>query len=113
MAVFSDRVSVRLLTASAVFAGLALGVIVLTASIAVFTGFQISGWATYMIGLLLAVVLQPLTFAILFAFLVASRRSAVNFILQRDAPYFILGKTTIQAYPQNPEVALQSKSAAL
>ena len=97
MAVFSDRVSVRLLTASAAFAAFALSMIVLTACVRLFTGFPVPEWATYMIGLLLSLVLQPLTFAILFAFLVASRRSSVNFILQRDAPYFILGKTTIQA----------------
>jgi hypothetical protein len=40
-------------------------------------------------------VVQALTFAILFSFLIASRRSSMSFVLQRDAPYFILGKTTV------------------
>jgi hypothetical protein len=111
MAVFSDRVSVRLLSASAAFAGFALGMIVLTAFIRLFTGFPVPVWATYLIGLLLALVLQPLTFAILFAFLVATRRSAVNFILQRDAPYFILGKSTVQACSPVPELSAQAASS--
>jgi hypothetical protein len=40
-------------------------------------------------------VVQLLSFATLFAFLIASRRSSVNFLLTRDAPYFILGKTAL------------------
>jgi hypothetical protein len=40
---------------------------------------------------------QVLTFAILFAFLIARSRSSAGFILQRDAPYFILGKTTVRS----------------
>ena len=40
-------------------------------------------------------VVQLLSFATLFAFLIASRRSSLNFLLTRDAPYFILGKTAV------------------
>ncbi len=95
ISVFSDQMSARLLAASAVFGGLALALIVLTVGIRLGTGLAVPGWATYTVGLLLIMVLQLLTFAVLFVFTIASRRSAVSFLLQRDAPYFLLGKTVV------------------
>ena len=94
MSVFSDQVSARLLTAAVGFAAVAMGLIGVTAGIRWFTDLAVPGWATYTVGLLLVLVVQLLSFATLFAFLIASRRSSLNFLLTRDAPYFILGKTT-------------------
>jgi hypothetical protein len=96
ISVFSDQVSARLLAASAVFGGLALVMIVLTVGIRLGTGLAVPGWATYTVGLLLIMVLQLVTFATLFVFTIASRRSAVSFLLQRDAPYFLLEKTVVR-----------------
>jgi hypothetical protein len=72
-------------------------VIGLTGFVRIVAPFLVPGWATYVITSLLGLVLQSLTFTILFAFIVATRRSGVNFILQRDAPFFFLGKTDIWA----------------
>jgi polyisoprenyl-phosphate glycosyltransferase len=94
MSVFSDQVSARLLTAAAGFAVVAMGLIGVTAGVRWFTDLAIPGWATFTVGLLLLLVVQLLSFATLFAFLIAGRRSSVNFLLTRDAPYFILGKIT-------------------
>ncbi len=94
MSVFSDQVSARLLTVAVGFAVVAMGGIGVTAGVRWFTELAIPGWATFTVGLLLLLVVQLLSFATLFAFLIASRRSSVNFLLTRDAPYFILGKTT-------------------
>ena len=93
MSVFSDQVSARLLTASVGLAASAVTLICVTAAVRWFTDLAIPGWATFTVGLLLLLVVQLLSFATLFAFLIASRRSSVNFLLTRDAPYFILGKT--------------------
>ena len=93
MSVFSDQVSARLLTAAVGFAVTAMGLMGATAGIRWFTDLAIPGWATFTVGLLLVLVVQLLSFATLFAFLIASRRSSLNFLLTRDAPYFILGKT--------------------
>ncbi|MCU1336234.1 MAG: glycosyl transferase family 2 [Bryobacterales bacterium] len=95
MSVFSDQVSARLLTGAVGFAILAMGLIGVTAGIRWFTDLAIPGWATFTVGLLLLLVVQLLSFATLFAFLIASRRSSVNFLLTRDAPYFILGITSV------------------
>ena len=100
ISVFSDRVSVRLLAASAGFAALVLAMIALTVGIRLGTGLAVPGWATYTVGLLVIVVLQLLTFATLFVFTIASRRSAVSFLLPRDAPYFLLGKTVVRGSAQ-------------
>jgi len=94
MSVFSDQVSARLLTAAVGFAAIATGLMGAKAGIRWFTNLAIPGWATFTVGLLLVLVVQSLSFATLFAFLIASRRSSLNFLLTRDAPYFILGKTT-------------------
>lgn len=94
MSVFSDQVSARLLTAAVGFAVVAMGLMGVTAGIRWFTDLAVPGWATFTVGLLLVLVVQLLSFATLFAFLIASRRSSLNFLLTRDAPYFILGKTT-------------------
>ena len=94
MSVFSDQVSARLLTATVGFAFIAIGLMGVTAGIRWFTDLAVPGWATFTVGLLLVLVVQLLSFATLFAFLIGSRRSSLNFLLTRDAPYFILGKTT-------------------
>jgi polyisoprenyl-phosphate glycosyltransferase len=88
ISVFSDQVSARLLTASAAFSVLALA--------AILSSHAIPGWTREMTAWLIGLMVQSLTFAILFAFLIASRRSSAGFILQRDAPYFILGKTPVR-----------------
>ena len=80
MSVFSDIISARLLAASAVFALLGAGLIV-------GTGMNLAA------GILLALAAQSLTFAVLFALAIVSRRSVANFLLLRDAPHFILGTT--------------------
>ena len=95
MSVFSDQVSARLLTATVGFAAIALALIGVTAGVRWFTDLAIPGWATFTVGLLVLVVIQLLSFAALFAFLIVSRRSSVNFLLTRDAPYFILAKTAV------------------
>jgi len=93
MSVFSDQVSARLLTAAVGFAVVGVGLMGVTAGVRWFTDLPAPGWVT--VGLLLVLVVQLLSFATLFAFLIASRRSSLNFLLTRDAPYFILGKIEV------------------
>ena len=80
ISVFSEQVSARLLAAAVVFALLGLGIVLRT------------GLGTPAV-VLLAIAAQTLTFAVLFTLTIVSRRSSVNFLLLRDAPYFILDKT--------------------
>ena len=96
--VHSEQVSARLLTASACFSLIALCSPLL--------GKIIPGWTGYTTGWVIGLALQSLTFAILFAFLIAGRRSSPGFIMQRDAPYYILGKTTLSTNPERQLAAL-------
>jgi hypothetical protein len=95
MSVFSDQVSARLLTAVASFAALAIGLIGVAAGLRWFTNLTIPGWPAFSVGVLLLLVVQLLSFAMLFAFLIAGRRNSLNFLLTRDAPHFIMGKTVV------------------
>jgi hypothetical protein len=80
ISVFSDQVSARLLAFSSLLA--------LAGAISVFrTGFTPGAWV------LLALAAQSLTVATLFALTIVSRRSATNFLLLRDARYFIQSET--------------------
>jgi hypothetical protein len=108
MSVFSDQVSARLLTAAVGFAVVAMGMMGVTAGVRWFTDLAVPGWATLTVGLLLLLVVQLLSFATLFAFLIASRRSSLNFLLTRDAPYFILGKTTVYGTAERKSAAARA-----
>jgi hypothetical protein len=102
--VHSEQVSARLLTASACFSLIAL--------CAPFFGKMIPGWTGYTTGWVVGLALQSLTFAILFAFLIAGRRSSPGFIVQRDAPYYILGKTTLGTNPASGQLAALSRATS-
>ena len=108
MSVFSDQVSARLLTAAVSFAVVAMGLMGVTAGIRWFTDLAVPGWATFTVGLLLVLMVQSLSFATLFAFLIAGRRSSLNFLLTRDAPYFILGKTSVYGAAQRSSAAART-----
>lgn len=86
LSVFSGRISARLLAASAA--------IVAAAGASIGAGAVSRSTAMWMI----AMAVDALMFAVLFAFLIANRRSSAGFILQRDAQYFILGKTTVAEF---------------
>ena len=100
IAVFGDQVAARVLTAAVSFTVLA-GLIGLTAGVG----------ATFAAGLLLLLVVQLVTFATLFAFLIARRRSALNFLLLRDAPYFILGQTTVSSSAKTHQASASGASS--
>jgi hypothetical protein len=87
--VHSEQVSARLVTASAFLTLLAVCSPLFTK--------MIPGWTGYITGWVIGLALQSLAFAILFAFLIAGRRSSSGFIVQRDAPYYIMGKTAVAA----------------
>jgi len=85
-----------------------MGLMGVTAGVRWFTDLAVPGWATFTVGLLLVLVVQLLSFATLFAFLIASRRSSLNFLLTRDAPYFILGKTTAYGIAEKESTAART-----
>jgi len=93
ISVFSDRVSARLLTASAL---LGVWVAMLSAAaiaVAFGTSIPLPPWLPFALLTLGAVTLQSLLLTAFFVFLIAHRRSTPGFLPPRDAPHFILGAT--------------------
>jgi hypothetical protein len=84
MAVFGDRIGVRLLMLVSLgmsLVGLALiGVI----GIRFLTPLAIPGWATYVTGILLVILIQMLIIVLVFAFVILAGRDTVSFIPSRD-----------------------------
>jgi polyisoprenyl-phosphate glycosyltransferase len=94
MSVFGDTVGTRLLMLCSGFASLAFTAICVTVAIRLATHLAIPGWATSTAGLLLVLVFQSLTLALVFTFVVLSSRGQSSFIPIRDCPYYIRGLKT-------------------
>jgi hypothetical protein len=84
MAVFGDRIGVRLLMVVALAMLLALGSIVAVVAIRFVTDLAIPGWATYVSGLLLVMMMQMLIVILGFVFVILAARNSVNVIPSRD-----------------------------
>ena len=95
ISVYSERVGTRLLLVSVTIISLLFIAIVVTFGIRLHTALAISGWATYVIGLLLVLLLQVCAMSFGFVFVVLNGRSNTLFIPIRDCPYFIERVTRI------------------
>lgn len=91
ISVFSDRVSARLLTLSAIL-GLVVTLLGAAAgAVSLFTDWTLPPAAVSALIALGAVTLQSLLLTAFFVFLIAHRRATPGFLLPRDAAHFLLG----------------------
>lgn len=89
MAVFSDRIGVRALTASlSLITALAIGLLSVV-GIRYLTTLAIPGWATTATGLLAVLLTQGLLLSLIFAFLIHLGRSGGSFLPARDYVWFV------------------------
>ncbi len=95
MSVFSDQVSARLLAVAALFSTLTLMAMGATVAVRLFTAMAIPGWASTIVAMLAGLVVQSITFTVLFVFLIAHRRNTLGFLPLRDARHFILSCQTL------------------
>jgi hypothetical protein len=89
ISVFGDIVGVRLLVGSltgALLAGLGIFAV---ATVRFFTNWAIPGWATYATGLLMIILVQFVTIATGFIFIVLSNRTNFSFLPLRDYAPFV------------------------
>lgn len=91
MAVFGDRIGVRLLIVVSLGMVLAGGALIGVVGIRLLTALAIPGWATYVSGILLVVLIQMLLVILVFAFVILAARDAASFIPGRDYVYLIGG----------------------
>ena len=91
MAVFGDRIGVRLLIV--VSAGMLLAVFGLIAVLVIrlTTDLAIPGWASYAAGLLIVLLMQMLLVILVFVFVILATRNAANVIPSRDYLYLTAG----------------------
>ncbi|HEX6940636.1 MAG TPA: glycosyltransferase [Longimicrobiales bacterium] len=89
ISVYSDVVGTRLLAGAGIVFALALLALVAVLSIRLGTDLAIPGWATYSAGMLLLVLLQTISFGLLFTFLVLGNRKGAMVIPARDFTHFI------------------------
>ena len=91
MAVFGDRIGVRLLIVVSLSMLLTVGGMVSVATIRLTTNLAIPGWATYVSGFLLVILMQMLLVILVFVFVILASRSAVNVIPSRDYVHIMGG----------------------
>jgi glycosyltransferase involved in cell wall biosynthesis len=89
ISVFGDIVGVRLLIGSLVGSLLGVVAIIIVAVIRLFTNRAIPGWATFATGTLAIIVIQLMTIATNFTFLVLSNRTNLGFVPLRDYGLFV------------------------
>lgn len=95
MSVFGDVVGTRLLLVFAGIGALAMALIGVTVGVRLATNLAIPGWATYTAGLLLLLLFQSLTLALVFTFVVLSGRGQSNFVPVRDCPVYLRKVITV------------------
>jgi hypothetical protein len=95
VAVFSDRVGVRVLTATAVASVLAVLGLLLVFVLRCCTDLAIPGWATAAGGLLVVFLGELALLSVLFTFVILAGRNRPTVIPFRDYPYFIEGATSL------------------
>jgi hypothetical protein len=84
MAVFGDRIGVRLLILVSCGIVVTAGALAAVVGIRLFTTLAIPGWATYATGLLFVMLIQMLLVVLVFAFVILASRDRANIIPSRD-----------------------------
>jgi hypothetical protein len=112
MSVFSDRVAVRLLVASAFAGALILAALAAVVAIRLLTPLAIPGWATNAAGLLLLLLTQIVLINLVFVFVVLSGRGALSFLPSRDYAHFVQGVERLcPTSPSDPPTATRATSS--
>jgi hypothetical protein len=91
MAVFGDRIGVRLLILVSLGIGLTTVALTTVVGIRLFTTLAIPGWATYATGLLFVMLIQMLLVVLVFAFVILASRDRANIIPSRDYSHIVGG----------------------
>jgi len=89
ISVFADIVGVRLLISSLIGSLLVGFGILIVVAIRLFTDLAIPGWATFAAGTLMIILIQLITIATSFTFVVLLNRTNLGFLPLRDYGYFV------------------------
>ena len=89
MAVFGDRIGVRLLIVVSVGMGVTVTALASVITVRLVTDLAIPGWATYVTGLLLVMLTQMLLVILVFVFVILAARNATNVLPTHDYVHVI------------------------
>jgi len=89
ISVYSDVVGVRLLVISFAMVLLTLAGIVSAVVIRLATDWAVPGWASYVVGILLLLMVQAIMGAFVFSFVILGSRHGSSFLPRRDYSFFI------------------------
>lgn len=95
MSVFADRIGVRLLISAAIVSALLVICIGGVISVRLFTDLAIPGWATSATGVLLILVTQLITAALILVIMVHQNRASASIVPARDAEVFVESVTNV------------------
>jgi hypothetical protein len=96
ISVFGDVVGVRLLIVSVAGSLLAIVGIAIVIAIRLFTAAAIPGWATFVIGILVLLLMQFVTMAVSFTFTMLSNRVNQHFVPLRDYEPYLAGTSEVK-----------------
>ncbi len=103
IAVYSDVVGVRLLVMSVLMAVVTAGGIVAALFVRLATDWAVPGWASYMVGILLILLVQAVMAAFVFSFAILGSRHGSTFLPRRDYSFFIGALWTLHGHEQSLE----------
>jgi polyisoprenyl-phosphate glycosyltransferase len=89
LAVHSDLVAVRLLVATGAFCAVGVALLLVCIFIRLFTSLAVPGWATYVSGFIVIILLQILSITFSFTIHAFSDLNSMSFLPVRDYTYFI------------------------
>jgi polyisoprenyl-phosphate glycosyltransferase len=91
MAVFGDRIGVRLLIVVSAGISMAVSGLIAVLAIRLTTDYAIPGWTTYAAGLLIVLLMQMFLVLLVFVFVILATRNAASVIPSRDYLYLTNG----------------------
>jgi hypothetical protein len=100
MAVFGDRIGVRLLLVVAFGMAFASVGLIIVIGVRLLTTLAVPGWATYATGLLLIMLLQMLLVILAFAFVILAARDTASIIPTRDYVHMTRGIQQVYGHSQ-------------
>ena len=98
MAVFGDRIGVRLLIVVIIGMGLASGGLIVVFAIRLLTIVAVPGWVAYFAGIILLMMWQMMPVVLVFVFMILASRDTASIIPSRDYVHLTAGVRRVHGY---------------
>jgi hypothetical protein len=102
ISVYSDVVFTRLVMATSMLAGMAIGGLLLIAALRLSAAVVVPGWLSSTAGILVLVLLQAVTFGVSLVFVVLGSRQLAPIIPRRDYRHYVSSLTAIASLHSDP-----------